>query len=100
MAKLPIGQVNDLLKTGEIFAAAVEGKERQFCPEWADEGKTALAADVGLPTRAPDPLNANRTLTICNGIHSRSVYVRTLTGLAWPDGNEWCISTNFGDDRS
>jgi hypothetical protein len=102
MAKLPIKQVNDLLETGEIFAAEVGEEERQFWPEWEDEHKTVLAADVGLLARVPNPLNANRTLTICNGIHSRGVYgaVRTLTDAALRDGNERYISVNFGEAQS
>jgi hypothetical protein len=102
MAKLPITQVNDLLETGEIFAVEVAGAERQFWPEWADEGKTILASDVGMLARVRNPLNANRTLTICNGIHSRGVYgaVRTLTDAELRDGNERYISTNFGDAES
>ena len=75
MANLPIRQVKDPpLESGEIFVADVEGKERQFWPKWADESKKVLMEDVGLLARVPNPLNASRTLTICNGIHSRGVY--------------------------
>jgi hypothetical protein len=102
MAKVPVKQINDLLETGEIFAAEVDGEEREFWPEWADEDKTVLAADVGMLARVPNPLNANRTLTICNGIHSRGVYgaVRALTDAELRDGNERYISANFGDAPS
>jgi hypothetical protein len=50
----------------------------------------------------PNPLNANRTLTICNGIHSRGVYgaVRSLTDAELRDGNERYIFENFGDAES
>jgi hypothetical protein len=101
MAKLPVRQVPDPdLATGEIFV--VEGEERLFLPQWMDEGKTALAADVGLLARVPNPLSASRTLTICNGIHSRGVYgaVRTLTDAAFRDGNERYIANRFGDAGS
>lgn len=103
MAKLPIRQVTDeRLATGEIFVAEIEGKERKFWPQWMGEGKTVLAEDVGLLARVPNPLNASRTLTICNGIHSRGVYgaVRTLTDLELRDGNERYISANFADAQS
>ena len=55
-----------------------------------EKGKKALIEDVGLLARVPNPLNASRTLTICNGIHSRGVYgaVRTLTDLQMREGNE------------
>ena len=61
-----------------------------------------LSEDVGLLARVPNPLNANRTLTICNGIHSRGVYgaVRTLTDAELRDGNERYISRTFGDAES
>ena len=61
-----------------------------------------LIEDVGLLARVPNPLNANRTLTICNGIHSRGVYgaVRSLTDAEMREGNEKYISTNFGDAQS
>jgi transcriptional regulator with XRE-family HTH domain len=103
MANLPVKQVKDPpLASGEIFTADVEGEERQFWPKWADENKKVLMEDVGLLARVPNPLNANRTLTICNGIHSRGVYgaVRTLTDAAMREGNEKYISTKFGDTRS
>lgn len=102
MAKLPIRQVNDVLESGEIFVAKVEGEERQFWPRWTGESKKVLMEDVGLLARVPNPLNASRTLTICNGIHSHGVYgaVRTLTDEALREGNERYISANFGDARS
>jgi len=101
MAKLPVRQVPDPdLETGEIFV--VEGEERLFLPQWMDEDKTVLASDVGLLARVPNPLSASRTLTICNGIHSRGVYgaVRTLTDAALRDSNERYIATTFGDAES
>jgi hypothetical protein len=101
MAKLPVRQVKDPdLESGEPFV--VDGEERSFLPEWMDGDKTVLASDVGLLARIPNPLNASRTLTICNGIHSRGVYgsVRTLTDAALRDGNEQYIATRFGDAES
>ena len=100
MANLPIRQVKEPpLASGEIFVADVDGQERQFWPKWADGYKKVLMEDVGVFARVPNPLNANRTLTICNGIHSRGVYgaVRSLTDAELRDGNERYISENFGD---
>ncbi len=102
-AKLPVRQVaNQELDSGEIFVAEVAGEQRQFWPQWMDEDKTMLTEDVALLARVPNPLNASRTLTICNGIHSRGVYgaVRSLTDAQLRDGNERYISTNFGDAAS
>jgi hypothetical protein len=105
MAKLPITQVEHPdLDSGEIFIANVDGESREFWPQWRDVGggRRVLTEDVGLLARVPNPLNASRTLTICNGIHSRGVYAaaRTLTDAELRDGNERYISTNFGDTRS
>jgi hypothetical protein len=103
MANLPISQVKDPpLESGEIFVANADGKKRQFWPKWTDESKKVLMEDVGLLVRVPNPLNANRTLTICNGIHSRGVYgaVRSLTDAELRDGNERYIFENFGDAES
>jgi hypothetical protein len=100
MARLPVRQVADpKLGTGEIFIAEVDGKEREFWPTWMDNDKSLLAADVGLLARVPNPLNSNRTLTMCNGIHSRGVYgaVRSLTDKRVRESNERYISENFGN---
>jgi hypothetical protein len=105
MAKLPIRQVEHPdLGSGEIFIAEDEGEPREFWPQWNHEGGDVrvLTEDVGLLARVPNPLNASRTLTICNGIHSRGVYgaARTLTDAELREGNEHYISENFGDATS
>jgi hypothetical protein len=103
MANLPVRQVTDAkLSSGDIFVAEVDGEECQFWPKWMDGEDGLLAEDVGLLARVPNPLNANRTLTICNGIHSRGVFgaVRTLTDKQLRDANERYIVANFGDSDS
>jgi hypothetical protein len=103
MAQLPVRQVTDAkLPSGDIFIAVEEGEERQFWPRWMDDDGGLLAEDVGFLARVPNPLNANRTLTICNGIHSRGVYgaVRALTDKALRDANERYISEHFDDSDS
>jgi hypothetical protein len=103
MTQLPVRQITDSgLESGDIFIADVDGEERDFWPQWADEDKEVLAADVGLLARVPNPLNAACTLTICNGIHSRGVYgaVRTLTDAKLRGGNERFIAANFGNAKS
>jgi hypothetical protein len=103
MARLPIRQYADPdYLTGEIFIADVNGEEKKFWPKWADPERKVLEEDVGLLARVPNPLNSNRTLTICNGIHSRGVYgaVRSLTDASLRDANERYISTHFGNSAS
>jgi hypothetical protein len=103
MAQLPVRQITDAkLPSGDIFVAEAGGEERQFWPKWIDSTDHLLAEDVGLLARVPNPLNANRTLTICNGIHSRGVIgaVRALTDAQLRDANEHYIAANFGDSNS
>jgi hypothetical protein len=103
MARLPVRQVEHPdLDSGEIFVAEADGTNLEFWPRWTDNGKTLLSEDVGLLARVPNPLNSSRTLTICNGIHSRGVYgaVRTLTDTHLRDSNERYIAANFGDGAS
>jgi hypothetical protein len=57
--------------------------------------------DVGLLVRMPNPLNSNRTITMCNGIHSRGVLgaVRTLTDAMLRESNEQYIARNFSETQ-
>jgi hypothetical protein len=103
MAGLPVRQVIDpKLAFGDPFVAEVDGGKHEFWPKWADAEHTVLAEDVGLLAQVPNPLNSNRTLTICNGIHSRGVYgaVRSLTDAQLRDANEQYISKHFGHSGS
>lgn len=98
MTSLPVRQVVDpAVASGEIFVVDTDGNERKFLPRWADHG--ILTEDVGLFARTPNPLNSNRSLSICNGIHSRGVLgaVRTLTDARLRDYNERYIVENFSN---
>lgn len=103
MTVLPVRQVVDPdVKTGEVFVADVNGKEHKFLPRWSDAAQPALTEDVGLLARTSNPLNSGRTLTICNGVHSRGVLgaVRTLTDARLRESNERYIAQNFGNSTS
>jgi hypothetical protein len=104
MARIPVRQVSDpSLKSGDPFVSDVNGKDRQFWPKWKGEGKgRELVEDVGLLVRVSNPINSSRTLTICNGIHSRGVYgaVRSLTDERLREVNERYITANFGSTGS
>lgn len=98
MTSLPVRQVEDPeVETGEIFVVERNGTKQRFLPEWAGDG--TLVQDVGLIARTPNPLNSNRSLTICNGVHSRGVLgaVRILTDARLRDSNERFIAENFAD---
>jgi hypothetical protein len=100
MTILPVRQIEDeAVKTGEIFVAERDGREHKFLPQWRDAANSDLKEDIGLLARTPNPLNSSRTLTICNGVHSRGVYgaVRTLTDARLRDSNEDYLVRNFED---
>ena len=99
MTSLPVRQIEDPeIQTGEIFEVERNGIEERFLPKWGDGG-SVLIEDVGLLVRTRNPLNSNRSLTICNGIHSRGVLgsVRALTDERLRDSNERYIVDNFAD---
>lgn len=101
--RLPVKQVRDpSMTTGDPFIADMDGKEERFMPVWRGPNGTDLIEDVGLIVRVPNPVNSGRTLTICNGIHSRGVLgaVRSLTDKQLRDSNERYISTTFGNSDS
>lgn len=111
IGEVPITQITDpAVETGEIFTTGNE----QFLPVWDEpvepvepvepDGRTprpALAEDVGFLARLPNPFNSKRTLTICNGIHSRGVYgaARVLTDRRVCDANEQYLADRFPDGR-
>lgn len=103
MTDLPVKQVADpSMASGDPFVAKVAGKDKHFLPVWGGTEHAHLVEDVGLIARVPNPLNSSRTLTICNGIHSRGVLgaVRSLTDARLRDKNEQYISTNFAGSES
>jgi hypothetical protein len=80
-----------------------DGSEQQFLPVWQhtewDRDRHILVEDVGLIARTSNPLNPTRSLTICNGVHSRGVLgaARAFTDVRLRDSNERYISENFAD---
>ncbi len=100
MSSLPIRQIADpAVPTGEIFVVDHNGEEQRFLPRWADADRHELVEDVGLIARTPNPLNSSRSLTICDGVHSRGVLgaVRTLTDARLRESNESYVTENFTD---
>ena len=103
IGQVPITQVEaDDLKTGEIFQVG-PGKPQHFYPKWDDaatpDGDRELIEDVAFLARLPNPFKISRTLTICNGIHSRGVLgaVRCLTDARVRDANERYLAERFSD---
>jgi hypothetical protein len=101
--QVPITQTAvDDLDTGEIFRVDNSAKPKDFYPEYEDLGDgRELIADVGYIARLRNPFKINRTLTICNGIHSRGVFgaVRCLTDASVREENEKYLANRFPDEE-
>ncbi|MDT0349530.1 helix-turn-helix domain-containing protein [Pseudonocardia charpentierae] len=98
--QVPITQVDDpSLKTGDIFKVKDTEGERRFYPIWDDgpDGTGELVEDVAQIVRLRSPFQSSRTLTICNGIHSRGVLggVRCLTDRLVREANERYLIQRF-----
>jgi hypothetical protein len=107
---LPVRQVtSEKIRSGEVFEIE-DGPNRgqQFLPRFQNgapgttEEPGILLEDVAMLARVPNPFNAHRTLTYCNGIHSRGVLgaVRCLTDPAVRDDNESYLEDTFTDSDS
>lgn len=109
MLDLPVKQVEDAtIPTGEIFVVGEDSDKVEYLPSWQNddpgtlENPGVLVNDVGMLARLPNPYNKRRTLTYCNGIHSRGVLgaVRCVTDPAVRDDNEQYLDEAFsGSDR-
>jgi transcriptional regulator with XRE-family HTH domain len=102
LAQLPVTQLDSpAVPEGDIFVARTDGKEKQYLPTFSPADSAKLTEDIGLLVRMPNPLNSNRTLTMCNGIYSRGVLgtVRTLTDKRLRESNERYIARHFSDNE-
>jgi transcriptional regulator with XRE-family HTH domain len=102
--KLPIEQVEHPdVPTGEVFRVRGIGtrEEQMHFPrtEEVDDGVTELVEDVALLARLDNPFNSSRTLTICNGVHSRGVLgaVYAMSDETVRPANEEYIAKRFPD---
>jgi hypothetical protein len=104
-AELPVRQVrDDRIPSGEVFEIECgPDNNKQFLPRFQKgDPETAdkpgvLLEDVAMLARVPNPFDAVRSLTYCNGIHSRGVLgaVRCLTDPAVRDDNESYLEETF-----
>ena len=102
LTRLPVMQEEDpRIPSGEVFVADIGGKSHKYLPRLSEGKPVKLLEDVGLLVRMPNPLNSTRTLTMCNGIHSRGVYgaVRSLTDARLRESNERYIAHHFRDNQ-
>lgn len=102
ISHVPITQtaVSDL-ESGEIFEVKGQKGMEPFYPEYEQDQLDVkrLIADVGYLARLRNPFKISRTLTICNGIHSRGVLgaVRCLTDKKVREENERYLAGRFPD---
>lgn len=84
--------------TGGFTVRADQGRER-YSPKLGEEinGRRTLLEDVALFLRAPNPFNAERTLTMCSGMYARGSYgiVRSLTDPKIRERNSRYIGEQF-----
>jgi transcriptional regulator with XRE-family HTH domain len=105
LERLPVRQFeSEKLESGDLFAVGHGADERLFEPVWSKtngEAARELEEDVGLLARVPNPFNSSRTLTLCNGIHSRGVLgaVRALTDAQVREANEAYLARRFPHDE-
>ena len=102
---LPVQQVSrdpDNVENWDAWFEVVTGKDRrEYRPrvEQVHE-RPVLREDVAYFYRGPNPFNAKRSLTICNGMYGRGVYgaVRALTDVRFRDRNEEYVAARFAGE--
>jgi hypothetical protein len=98
--KVPIKQIDVTdLPGGDILQVeAADGAKSFYYPESEEVGgRKELVADVAYIARLGNPFQFNRTLTICNGVHSRGVLgaVRCFTDATVREHNERYLADQF-----
>jgi hypothetical protein len=103
LSQVPVTQTDaDGLEGGDTFRVETSEGVKPFYPEYERDkpGRVKkVLADVGYLARLRNPFKLSRTLTICNGIHSRGVYgaVRCLTDASVREENERYLADRFSD---
>jgi hypothetical protein len=100
LGQVPVRQISVTdLATGEIFRVEnADGVQSFYYPEHEELGdRKELVADVAYIARLRNPFQFDRTLTICNGIHSRGVLgaVRCFTDPTVREHNEKYLADQF-----
>jgi hypothetical protein len=80
--RMPVRQYSDDLDPSRGYFGVIGEEEQRFAPTFRSAGSEhVLIEDVGCFMRAPNPLNRDFTVTMCNGMYGAGVLgaVRTLT---------------------
>jgi hypothetical protein len=80
------------------FEVVTGNERREYRPRIEEvHNRSVLREDIAYFYRGPNPFNAKRTLTMCNGMYARGVYgaVRALTDVRFRDRNEEYVTARF-----
>jgi transcriptional regulator with XRE-family HTH domain len=97
-AELPVRQVaRDEQSDIGGFEVKQDGRTEFFTPQLDNAGH--LVEDVAHFYRGPNPFNAKRTVTICNGMYGRGTLgvVRALTDVRFRDRNATFVTRHFNN---
>jgi hypothetical protein len=102
LGQVPIEQIEVTdLPGGDVFQIeAADGVKSFYYPESEELGeRKELVADVAYVARLRNPFQFDRTLTICNGIHSRGVLgaVSCFTDAIVREQNEKYLADRFSE---
>jgi hypothetical protein len=98
MTEVPVAQISDDDDPNRGCFRVADTPGDLFGPTFTEqENRRILAEDVGHFFRAPNPLNRERSVTVCNGMFSRGVYgaVRTLTDQEFRQRNTDFLTARF-----
>jgi transcriptional regulator with XRE-family HTH domain len=97
---IPVRQVSGEHREQDAYFEVDDAGERlEFRPRLRETSAgLELWEDVALLYRGPNPINAKRTLSICNGIFGRGTYgaVRALTDARFRNRNQQYLEERFG----
>ncbi|MBC8093049.1 MAG: helix-turn-helix transcriptional regulator [Pseudonocardia sp.] len=97
---LPVHQVSGPdRRTDAYYEVRDETRRSEFRPVFLPGDRGELWEDVAQFVRTRNPLNAKRTVIICNGIYARGTLgaVRALTDARFRDRNEEYLAARFAD---
>jgi hypothetical protein len=101
LTHIPVTQHSDDNDPNRGWFEVTDGEERTtFAPRFEErESGRVLIEDVGHFVRAPNPLNPDLTVTVCNGMYGRGVFgaVRTLTDRKFRQRNTTYLADRFSD---
>jgi hypothetical protein len=100
LGRVPVKQIDVTdLPGGDVFQVeSANGLKSYYYPESEEfRDRRELVADVAYVARLRNPFQFDRTLTICNGIHSRGVLgaVRCFTDATVREHNEKYLADKF-----